>query len=81
MPPLTQSYVHGASTKPLIGDTIGVHFDRAAKRWPDRPALIVRQQKINWTYRELKERIDAFAAGLLALGLSPGDRMNDKRKK
>ncbi len=30
---LTQSYVHGASTTPLIGDTIGVHFDKAAARW------------------------------------------------
>src|ERR1700675_4709713 len=75
MSPLTQSYVHGASTKPLIGDTIGVHFDKAAERWPDRPALIVRQQQIRWTYRELKERIDALAAGLLSLGLSPGERV------
>jgi fatty-acyl-CoA synthase len=75
MPPLTQSYVHGANTKPLIGDTIGVHFDKAAERWPDRPALIVRQQHVRWTYRELKERIDALAAGLLSLGLSPSERV------
>ncbi|HTP83457.1 MAG TPA: AMP-binding protein [Alphaproteobacteria bacterium] len=72
---LTQSYVHGASTVPLIGDTIGVYFDNAARRWRDRPALIVRQQNIRWTYGELQERIDALAAGLLALGLSPGDRV------
>src|SRR4029077_1314582 len=42
---------------------------------PDRPALIVRQQNVRWTYRELKERVDAFAAGLLALGLATGDRI------
>ena len=72
---LTQSYVHGASTVPLIGDTIGVYFDAAARRWRDRPALIVRQQNIRWTYGELQERVDALAAGLLALGLSPGDRI------
>ncbi len=72
---LTQSYVHGASTVPLIGDTIGVYFDTAARRWRDRPALIVRQQNIRWTYGELQERVDALAAGLLALGLSPGDRI------
>jgi fatty-acyl-CoA synthase len=72
---LTQSYVHGASTVPLIGDTIGVYFDAAARRWRDRPALIVRQQTISWTYGELQERVDALAAGLLALGLSPGDRI------
>jgi fatty-acyl-CoA synthase len=72
---LTQSYAHGVSTTPLIGDTIGVSFDKSAERWPDRPALIVRQQNVRWTYRELQERVDAFAAGLLALGMAPGDRI------
>src|SRR5207237_8089759 len=32
-------------------------------------------QKIRWTYSELKMRSDAFASGLLALGLEPGDRV------
>src|SRR5260370_29697835 len=72
---LTQRYAHGVSTTALIGDTIGVHFDKSAERWPDRPALIVRQQNVRWTYGELEERVDAFAAGLLALGLAPGDRI------
>jgi fatty-acyl-CoA synthase len=69
------SYVHGASGTPFIGDTIGVHFDRIAERFGDRDALIVRHQQIQWTYRQLKERVDAFAAGLLALGLKRGDRI------
>jgi len=68
------SYVHGASGTPFIGDTIGVHFDRIAERFGDRDALIARHQQIRWTYRQLKERVDAFAAGLLALGLKRGDR-------
>jgi len=72
---LTQSYVHGASDIPLFGDTIGEHFDAVAGRWPDRQALVVRHQNIRWTYGELKERVDAFAAGLVALGLEPGDRI------
>jgi len=72
---LTQSYVHGASSIPLIGDTIGTHFDKVAQRWGERDALIVRQQNVRWSYGELKNRIDAFAAGLLALGLAPGDRV------
>jgi fatty-acyl-CoA synthase len=72
---LTQSYVHGGSTTPLIGDAIGVHFDQAAERWADRDALIVRQQNIRWSYGELKAMVDAFAAGLFALGLAPGDRV------
>jgi fatty-acyl-CoA synthase len=72
---LTRSYVHGASDIPLLGDTIGEHFDAVVGRWPDRQALIVRHQNIRWTYRELKERVDAFAAGLVALGLEPGERI------
>src|SRR5580658_8624536 len=72
---LTQSYVHGASDVPLIGATIGAYFDAAAARWRERDALIVRQQNIRWTYGELERRVDDFAAGLLALGLVPGDRI------
>jgi fatty-acyl-CoA synthase len=69
------SYMHGASGQPMIGDTIGVHFDRIVARFGDRPGLIVRQQGINWTWSELAARIEAFAAGLVALGLQPGDRI------
>jgi fatty-acyl-CoA synthase len=69
------SYAHGASDVALLGETIGANFDRAVARWGDRPGLIVRQQGIRWSYRELAERVDAFAAGLLALGLERGDRV------
>jgi fatty-acyl-CoA synthase len=69
------SYVHGASETPLIGDTIGAHFDRIVDRFGERVALIVRHQQIRWTYHELKEHVDRFAAGLLALGLKRGDRI------
>ena len=75
MTKLRQSYVHGASGVPLIGDSMGVFFDKAAARWKDCDALIVRHQNIRWTYGELKRRVDAFAAGLLAVGLAPGDRV------
>ena len=75
MAKLTQSYVHGASATPLIGATIGTRFDQAVERWLEREALVVRHQGIRWRYRELKREVDAFAAGLLALGLEPGDRV------
>ncbi len=75
MAKLTHSYASGASGLPLIGDTIGVHFDKASQRWADRDALIVRQQNVRWSYGELKAKVDALAAGLLALGLAPGDRV------
>ena len=74
-PEPTGSYVHGASTLPLLGETIGANFDRTVSRWGDRPGLIVPPQGVRWSYRELGARVDAFAAGLLALGLRPGDRV------
>src|SRR6185369_3302094 len=72
---LIQSYVHGVNALPLIGETIGVHFDRAVARWPESEALVVPRQEVRWTYRELQQQVDAFAAGLLALGLQPGERV------
>jgi fatty-acyl-CoA synthase len=69
------SYVHGASATPLIGETIGVHFDRIVDRFAGHDALVVRHQQIRWSWRELQARVAAFAAGLLALGLEPGERV------
>src|SRR5580692_4839628 len=69
------SYVHGASNIPLIGETIGGHFDRIVERFGERDALIVRHQQIRWTYRQLRDEVDRFAAGLVALGLKPGERV------
>ncbi len=69
------SYVHGAVDTPLLGETIGQNLDRTAARVPDVDALIVRSQGVRWTYRELVARADAFAAGLLALGIHRGDRV------
>jgi fatty-acyl-CoA synthase len=71
----TLSYTHGTSAIPLLGETIGVAFDRAVAQYPDRLAVIARQQGVRWTWRELGARVDAFAAGLLALGLVPGERV------
>jgi fatty-acyl-CoA synthase len=75
MEPGATSYVSGTSSVPLIGETIGKHFDRVVARHPDRLALVARQQGIRWTWREFAARVDAFAAGLTALGLKPGDRI------
>src|SRR5262245_32676821 len=75
MPRWTRSYVHGSSGVPLIGQTIGEYFDGTVARFGDGDALIVRHQGVRWTYRELGERVDEFAAGLLAVGLEPGDRV------
>ncbi len=72
---LSKSYVHGSSSSNLLGETLGANFDAAAERWSDREALVVRHQNLRWTYKDLKKRVDAFAAGLLSLGLETGDRV------
>jgi len=69
------SYVHGASESPLIGASIGNVFDETAARWPNRDALVVPYQNVRWSYAELKQRVDALAAGFIAMGLEPGDRV------
>ena len=69
------SYVKGASEPALREDTIGTALDRAAALWGEREALVSVHQGIRWTYRELKEKAEALAAGLIALGLEKGDRL------
>ncbi len=69
------SYVCGTSTKPLLFSTVGQVLDQAAARWGDRDAVIVRHQNLRMSYRELRDAADQLAAGLLALGLEPGDRI------
>jgi len=72
---LQQSYFRGAETPPLIDSTIGSYIAKIAERFPDHEALVVRHQDVRWTYAEYLERIDRLAAGLLALGIQPGERV------
>src|ERR1700739_3735315 len=72
---LELSYVDGASDQPLIGKTIGQFFDEACAKSPPGPALVVCHQKVRFTYGELPQAVDKLAAGLLTLGLVPGDRI------
>ena len=69
------SYVHGCSDTPLIGESIGVHLSRVARRYGDNDALIVPFQNVRWSYREFDDYVSRVAANLLARGLQPGDRV------
>ncbi|WP_407279939.1 AMP-binding protein [Aromatoleum evansii] len=69
------SYVHGASEKRLIGQTIGRFFDEACARHAAREALVVRHQNVRLTYAALKQRVDALACSLMRLGLKRGERV------
>jgi fatty-acyl-CoA synthase len=69
------SYVSGIADAPLLGDTIGRSLDQASRRWADREALVSPSHGIRWNWQELNERVDALAAGLLALDLERGARI------
>ncbi len=72
---MSMSYVHGASTTPLIGRTIGAQFDLCAAQWGGRDALVACQQGVRLTYAEMLLRVNRLAAGLLQLGFATGDRI------
>jgi fatty-acyl-CoA synthase len=72
---MTVSYAHGASEKPLLGETIGDNLARTAAEHPEAEALVSCEQGLRWTYAELDERVDRAAAALIAAGLEPGDRL------
>jgi fatty-acyl-CoA synthase len=72
---LETSFVTGASEPPLLEHTIGEALAMAAARWPDAEAVVSRHQGVRMTWAGFAAAADAFAAGLLALGLEPGDRV------
>jgi fatty-acyl-CoA synthase len=69
------SYVHGASTVPLLGETIGQNLRRTVDQFGDSEALVVRHQKYRATYAELWSQTTRAARGLLARGIRKGDRV------
>lgn len=75
MTAFSRSYAQGISTTPLLHQTIGETLDLAAERWPDREAVVVRDRNIRLTYLELRHQVDSLAAGFVALGLKPGERI------
>ena len=75
IPDPSLSWVKGAGGTPLLEVTIGQALDQAVQRWGNADALVSVAQGIRWSWSELAHKADAMAAGLLALGLQPGDRI------
>jgi fatty-acyl-CoA synthase len=73
--PLKRSYSQGAADRPLLGETIGENLERTVAEHGEREALVVRHQKVRWTYEDLNERVDRLAGGLLGAGIGAGDRV------
>ncbi|MDE2562121.1 MAG: AMP-binding protein [Sphingomonadales bacterium] len=71
----TLSYARGATEPPLLEYTIGEALVRAAAAWGESLALVSRHQGVRWTWAELNEDADRIATGLLAQGVTKGDRV------
>ena len=69
------SYASGTSTVPLLGETIGENFRRAAQAFADREALVDLGSGRRFSYAELAAEVEALARGLLGAGVAKGDRV------
>jgi fatty-acyl-CoA synthase len=69
------SIARGPTDVPLLNVTIGVALRNAAARWGDRLALVSRHQGLRWTWAEFDAQVDGIAAGLIAQGVTAGDRV------
>ena len=72
---LAASHARGATTPPLIEQTLGAFFDAMVEQVPEREALVVAHQQRRYTYRQLQTESRRLASALLGLGLKPGDRI------
>jgi len=57
-----------------VKKTIGAVFDEVVEKYPRKEAFIFEDQRI--TYREMGEKINSFAKGLLNLGVKKGDKIS-----
>ncbi|WP_298234166.1 AMP-binding protein [uncultured Azohydromonas sp.] len=69
------SHVQGPTDVPLSTATIPALLADTVSRWPDRPAVVFREQGVRWTWAQFQAEVDRLAAGLAALGLQRGDRV------
>lgn len=75
MPVNGLSYVRGPATPPLQDVTIPDFLSRTVEQYGKQEAAVFCEPGVRWTWQELNERIDRFAAGLLSIGLYKGDRI------
>ncbi len=69
------SHVVGWTDIPLSDATIYGLLADTAKAYPDRRAVVFREQGVRWTWAQFLAEVDAFGAGLAALGLAKGERV------
>lgn len=66
---------HRQSLFELREKTLGQILDETVARFPDQDALIYADRGYRQTWREFADTVDAFAKGLMALGVSKGEKV------
>lgn len=74
------SYTSGRQDVALLATTVGDAFDATVARHAEREALVVRHQRLRYSWRQLAERVDAYARAFIALGLRPANAWGSGRR-
>ncbi|WP_297972960.1 AMP-binding protein [uncultured Capnocytophaga sp.] len=69
------AYTHGASSVPLLGETIDENLKKTVAKYADQEALICSHQNYRATYKEFYDQVVQVAKGLIALGVKRGERV------
>ena len=69
------SHVAGPVNDALWRKTVPEVLERAVERHGGRDAAVFVEHGVRFTWREFAGKVDALAAGLLAIGLAKGDRI------
>jgi fatty-acyl-CoA synthase len=69
------AHVSGERATPLLCKTIPALFADTVRAHGERDAAVFLAQNKRFSWNELSETVDAFAAGLLSLGLKKGERI------
>jgi len=54
--------------------TLGDLLDKASEKWPDREAIVFKEQRIS--YREYRKKVDQLAKALIHIGIQKGDKIS-----
>ncbi len=70
-----RAHVIGDTGPELWHLTVPEVFAETARRFSEREAAVFPEHDVRWSWEEFEQKVDAFAAGLLSLGLAKGDRV------
>ena len=69
------SFVSGTSAQPLLYRSVDGVLKAAAATHPKHAALVVPYQSLRYTFAEFDREVERVARGLIACGLTPGERI------